>query len=63
MKNKVLKTIAKSKESIRRLVNFKANNEELEAIKKNADLYADGNLSEWVRYASINFKPSKKDLA
>lgn len=31
-------------------------------IEKKAKEYTDGNLSEWLIYAAMNFSPSKKDL-
>lgn len=43
--------------------NFKITSTEFEGIKKLADKYADGNVSQWVRYAAKNFRPSKSDLS
>lgn len=55
-----LKTV--KSDSKRRLINLKANREERNAIKANAKKFARGNVSEWVRYAAINFKPRSEDL-
>ncbi len=46
----------------KQLVNFKATSKEIKLIQENADKYAQGNYSAWLRYAGINFKPNKKDL-
>lgn len=35
---------------------------EHEMIKKAASTYSNGNVSQWIRYASTNFKPKTKDL-
>ncbi len=43
-------------------VNLKMEHEEKEAIQVQADLYAGGNLSAWLRYAGLNHKPRKGDL-
>lgn len=32
------------------------------AMQVKANLYTDGNLSEWVLYASMNFVPGKEDF-
>jgi uncharacterized protein (DUF1778 family) len=56
---KILKTITTVE---KRLLNLKVTDEERKLIKLNADKYANGNISEWVRYASLNFLPEEKDL-
>ena len=33
-----------------------------EALQDKADLYADGNLSEWLRFAGLHYVPSKDQL-
>ncbi len=45
-----------------RIVNFKCTEEEFDQIKANADKYADGNMSGWIRFASMNLEPKKKHL-
>jgi hypothetical protein len=35
---------------------------EYEAIKRNADLCTEGNVSAWLRFAGQKYKPKKKDL-
>ncbi len=36
--------------------------EELAAIQANADMYADGNVSQWIRWAAIHCRPTKRQL-
>ena len=31
-------------------------------IKRKADKYTNGNMSEWIRYASLNLEPREEDL-
>ena len=45
-----------------RLYNFKVTEDQLEAIKNNANLYANGKVSSWIRYAAMTHKPKKTDL-
>lgn len=56
----IIKPLKKQNRSILR--NVKVTPEEEIQIQENADKYADGNFSEWVRYAAINLKPKKRDL-
>lgn len=44
------------------IVQIKVNRRELAAMKVNADKWADGNLSVWLRYAGIKLSPLKEDL-
>ncbi len=46
----------------KQLVNFKVTSKEMKLIQNNADKYAGGNYSAWLRHAAINYKPAKKDL-
>jgi hypothetical protein len=46
-----------------KVCNFKISDDDKNLIKKNAEQYAEGNISEWIRFAAINYKPRKKDLA
>lgn len=56
---KVLKGLAKE---VRIVQNFKANSEEIKKIKENADKYAGGNVTAWIRYAAMNCIPKSQDL-
>ena len=40
-------------------VNLKATKEEIKIIKEKADEFTKGNVSAWVRYASMNCKPPR----
>lgn len=59
-KTKVAKT--PKKEVRLTLVNFKANETEASRLQANADRYAKGNLSKWLRASGLNFVPPKKLL-
>lgn len=41
---------------------FRCTEEQMNAIKGKALMYADGNLSEWIVYASMNYVPSGEEL-
>lgn len=56
----VIEPLKKNKKSI--LKNVKLTGEEANLIQENANKYANGNFSEWVRYAAIKLKPKKKDI-
>ena len=43
-------------------VTIRMDETERNKAQQKADLYCEGNLSEWIRYASINCVPKKKDL-
>lgn len=44
------------------VVPFKVNADEMRELFKKAHQFADGNVSQWVRFASLNFKPKKEDF-
>ena len=50
------------KEGDLKLVNFRATQEDIKIIKKMAKKYAKGNVSAWLRYVAMNYKPTKKEL-
>jgi hypothetical protein len=37
--------------------------DQLTEIRSLADKYADGNMTKWVRYAALHFKPAPRDLS
>lgn len=41
---------------------FKSSDETWKLIKENADRYAGGNVSLWLREAGTKYKPPKRDL-
>lgn len=43
-------------------VNARVNTREMAVIMSWAIKYTKGDLSGWIRYAALNFKPGKKDL-
>jgi hypothetical protein len=57
---KALKTTIKPKY---RLINFRCTPEQEVILKKNAQKYAQGNISKWVRYIVCHGVPSKNDMA
>ena len=52
--------VAKQKKT--KLINVKVNIDEGDKMQANANKYCEGNLSEWIRYSSMNLKPRKSDL-
>jgi len=52
----------KLKKETRKNLNLKVSESELKQIKKLADKYTNGNLSQWVRYTAINYRPKKSEL-
>ena len=54
--------LKKQKDNKNETIGARVNNEQLNKIKLNANIYTDGNLSEWLVYAALNCKPQKKDL-
>jgi hypothetical protein len=61
-KKMVLKEIAKAKKPKPKLQNLKLHGPEYEAIKANADKYANGNISLWLRHAGIHHVPKQSEL-
>jgi hypothetical protein len=45
-----------------KLVPLKVNAEEFARLQTLANRYTDGNVSEWMRYSGLNFKPGAKDF-
>lgn len=43
-------------------ITLKVNAEEMHELLKRATMYADRNLSEWLRFSGLNFKPTKEDF-
>jgi hypothetical protein len=52
-KNKDNKTMVKS---------FRVNQFELNRMQLKANIYCEGNLSQWIIYSSLNYKPKGKDI-
>jgi hypothetical protein len=44
------------------MIAFKVSPGDRAAIQAMADAFADGNVSQWVRFAALNFKPKKEHL-
>jgi len=58
-----LKSIKKPNPYARKIVvPFKVNADEMRELLKKAHQYTKGNISEWVRFAALNFKPKKEDF-
>lgn len=45
-----------------RMIAARVSDAEYKAIEQKAKKYADGNVSEWIRYAAVNMEPKKDDL-
>lgn len=60
MAKQILSSLTKSEKT--KVRNFKATDADFEAIKSKAKKFADGNISHWIRHASMSHTPLKKDL-
>lgn len=60
-KKKILKTIADNLKPVVRSIRF--SNPGFAKVESNANKYAGGNVTEWIRYAAENHKPSNKELS
>ena len=49
--------------SKRKCLTIKATRLEKAQMQKQADKYANGNLSAWVRYAALNYIPTAQELS
>ena len=58
----MLKKLKIKKDSNKVLVNFRVTKGELEEIKALAKKYAGGNLTAWLKYTAINYKPKKSEV-
>lgn len=58
-KSKAIKKKPKDPTTLR---NFKTTDAEWKEIKAKAKRFARGNVSNWLRYAGMNFTPRAKDL-
>lgn len=57
LKNKYMK-----KSDATKLINFRCTETEFQIMKSNADRFAGGNLSAWIRYACIELKAQKRHM-
>ena len=46
-----------------RILSISVSPSELRTIKKLAQKYAGGNVSAWIRYCAINYKPKKHEVS
>jgi predicted DNA binding CopG/RHH family protein len=53
---------AKKKPKLK-LMNFKVSEADIAAIKRKAKRHTGGNISTWIRYASTQLTPKKKDVS
>lgn len=60
MKEMRLKGI--KKENKTSSIGLRTSEEVKNMLQTKANLYTDGNLSEWIIYAALNYVPSKKEL-
>lgn len=45
-----------------KVIAFRVTEKEFNLIKIRANLYTDGNVSEWITQAGLKFKPKKSDI-
>lgn len=54
--------LKKNKKNKSELIAARVSVEELNKIKTKANIYAEGNISQWIVYSALNCKPKKTDL-
>lgn len=54
--------LKKEKKTKFKRIEVRASEQEKNDIQLKANLYTDGNISEWIIYASMNYKPKKSEL-
>lgn len=60
---KRLKATKKPNPHARKIVlTFKVNAEEMKTLLARAHGFTEGNVSEWIRYASMYYKPAREDF-
>lgn len=60
---KKLKTTKKPNPYVRSIVvTFKINADEMRKLIGKSHAFTKGNISEWVRFASLNFRPAREDF-
>lgn len=57
-----LKNIKQSKKILDKTISLHLKSKDYELLKKKADQFCEGNVSAWIRFASIHYHPKKKDL-
>lgn len=61
MKQRLKKQIRTDQRKI--VLTLKVNAEEMRKLLGLSATFSEGNMSEWVRYAALHFKPRKEDLS
>ena len=54
--------LKKKKNTKGKFIGFRVNESEYNRIKIKAGLYTEGNISEWVLYAALRYKPVKEEM-
>lgn len=54
--------LKKSKKNKTSRLAFRCTEDEENKMQQKANLYTEGNVSEWIIYASLNFVPGKEDF-
>lgn len=54
--------LKKKKKTKHHFIGLRASDEEHNEIKIKANLYTDGNISEWMLYAARNYQPKRDEL-
>jgi len=63
VQQKVIKMRIKKKNTTKdKFLGLRISEKEQNAIKIKANLYTEGNVSEWILYASTNYRPKKEEL-
>ena len=54
--------LKKKKNQKQNFIGLRASDEEKNKMQIKANLYTDGNLSEWIIYSGINYSPKRDEL-
>ena len=54
--------LRKNKNNKNGRTSFRRTEEEINKIQQKANIYTDGNISEYILFAALNFVPSKEDF-
>ena len=54
--------LKKKKKAKENFIGLRTSEKEHNNIKMKANLYTDGNVSEWLVYAGLNYKPKKEEM-
>lgn len=57
----MLKSISDKKKKPK-MINIRVSEDELKAIHEQAEKYTSGNITAWIKYTALNYRPKKSEL-